>query len=67
MSYVPNGIDVLRKSGRIIQEGAENIDLNAETIVGKNTFHSMPRVVFQYQNESSNTHMSSIKVKRRLE
>ena len=67
MFYVLNGIDLFRKGSRIIQEGAENIDLNAETIDGKNTFHSMARVVFQYQNESSNAHMSSIKVKRGLE
>ena len=62
MSYVPYGIALFRKGGRIIQEGAENINLNAETIDGK-----IARVVFQYQNESSNAHMSSIKDKRGIE
>ena len=29
--------------GGLIQEGADNIDLNTETIDGKDTFHSMAR------------------------
>jgi hypothetical protein len=33
--------------GDFIQEGADNIDLNTETIDGKNTMHSMARAVFQ--------------------
>ena len=32
-----------KKAGGLIQEGANNIDLNTETIDGKDTFHSMAR------------------------
>jgi hypothetical protein len=31
----------------LIQEGADNVDINTETIDGKDTFHSMARAVFQ--------------------
>ena len=31
----------------LIQEGTENVDINAETIDGKDTFHAMARAVFQ--------------------
>ena len=33
----------------LIHEGDDNVDINAETIDGKNTFHSMARVIFQNQ------------------
>ena len=61
MSYVPNGIALFRKGGRIIQEGAENIDLNAETIDGK--IHFTPCLELYFSVKA----MSSIKVKRELE
>jgi hypothetical protein len=35
------------KGGHLIQEGSYNIDINAETVDGKNTFHSLARAVFQ--------------------
>lgn len=37
--------------GKCIHEGADNIDINCETIDGKNTFHAMARVVFQQQQK----------------
>lgn len=55
MSYVPNGIDLFRKGGRTLQEGAENIDLNAETIDGKNTFHSMVELYFSSKTNHRTT------------
>ena len=39
--------------GHLIHEGEDNIDINAETIAGKNTFHSMARVVFQERSTGS--------------
>lgn len=47
--YVPNGLIDRQHGGLLIQEGADNIDINCETIDGKGTFHSMARVVFQDQ------------------
>jgi hypothetical protein len=38
-----------------IQEGADNIDLNTETIDGKNTMHSMARAVFQVVQDHTPT------------
>ena len=46
-SYIPNGITLINSGGYLVQEGADNIDLNTETIDGKDTFHSMAKVVFQ--------------------
>jgi hypothetical protein len=48
--YVPNGIIHVEAGGCLIHEGDYNIDINAETIDGKNTFHSMARVEFQQQS-----------------
>ncbi|MES9879249.1 MAG: hypothetical protein ABW185_00005 [Sedimenticola sp.] len=48
-AYVPCGIIPIDSGGSLIQEGDDNIDINAETIDGKNTFHSMARAVFQHQ------------------
>jgi hypothetical protein len=45
--YVPDGIIPMHQGGGLIQEGADNIDINTETVDGKNTFHSMARAVFQ--------------------
>lgn len=45
--YVPSGIIARSAGGRFIQEGDDNIDINTETIDGKNTYHSMGRVLFQ--------------------
>jgi hypothetical protein len=36
----------MHQGGGLIQEGADNIDINTETVDGKNTFHSMARAVF---------------------
>ena len=45
--YIPNGIVACADGGHLIHEGEDNIAINAETIDGKNTFHSMAKVVFQ--------------------
>ena len=45
--YIPTGIRAITHGGHLIQEGSENIDNNAETVDGKNTFHSRARAVFQ--------------------
>jgi hypothetical protein len=45
--FIPNGICLKISGGGFIQEGSDNVDLNTETIDGKNTFHSMARAVFQ--------------------
>ena len=44
--YTPNGIVACADDGHLIHEGEDNIDINAETIDGKTTFHSKARVVF---------------------
>jgi hypothetical protein len=45
--YVPDGIVPVCQGGCLIQEGADNIDINTEIIDGKDTFHYMARAVFQ--------------------
>jgi hypothetical protein len=45
--YVPDGIVPVCQGGCLIQEGADNIDINTETIDGNDTFHSMARAVLQ--------------------
>ena len=47
--YIPSGIFPINEGGCMVQEGDDNIDINCETIDGKNTFHSMARVIFQQQ------------------
>jgi hypothetical protein len=37
----------VQEGGGLIQEGADNIDLNTKTIDGKDAFHSMAHAVFQ--------------------
>jgi hypothetical protein len=44
--YVPDGIVPVCQGGCLIQEGADNIYINTETIDGKDTFHFMARAVF---------------------
>ena len=39
--YIPSGIRPITQDGHLIQEGSYNIDINAETVDGKNTFHSL--------------------------
>jgi hypothetical protein len=39
VSCIPYGISPKTLGGDFIQEGADNIDLNTETIDGKNTMH----------------------------
>jgi len=62
--YVPDGITPLSEGGCLIQEGADNIDLNTETIDGKNTFHSMARAVFQTSNSSVESCLRQLRVQR---
>ena len=40
----------MHQGGGLIQEGADNIDINTETVDGKNTFHSMAMAVFQIRH-----------------
>jgi hypothetical protein len=40
----------MHQGGGLIQEGTDNIDINTETVDGKNTFHSMARAVFQIRH-----------------
>ena len=48
--YIPGGILPISEGGHLIQEGSDNIDLNTETLDGKNTFHSLARDVFQIKS-----------------
>ena len=45
--YIPSSIIHTNERGSFISEGDDNVDLNVETVNGKNSFHSMARVVFQ--------------------
>ena len=45
--YVPPEIRSCTDGGSFIHEGNDNIDINAETSDGKNTFHAKARVDFQ--------------------
>ena len=38
--YIPTGIIARKEGGNLIHEGDDNIDINAETIDVKNTFHA---------------------------
>jgi hypothetical protein len=38
----------MHQGGDLIQEGADNIDINTETVDGKNTFHSI--AIFQIRH-----------------
>jgi hypothetical protein len=59
--YIPSGVVSVAAGGSIIQEGADNIDINCETIDGKNTMHSMARIVFQ-QEPAAHTVRERIRV-----
>ena len=60
-----NGICPQMLGGGFIQGWSENVDLNTELIDGKNTFHSMARVVFQVDDKpTSLTQMATVKMKR---
>ena len=43
---MPDGIMHISDGRQAIHEGDDNVDINAETTDGKNTFHSMARVLF---------------------
>jgi hypothetical protein len=63
--YVPNGIIPIASGCCLVQEGSDNIDINTETVDGKDTFHSMARAVFQVQFEGTDVaYVDHIKVKR---
>ena len=47
--YIPPEIIPRTEGGTLIQEGDDNIDINVETVDGKNRYHSMARVLFQEQ------------------
>lgn len=47
--YVRSGLINRENGGKFIQEGDDNVDINTQTIDGKNTYHAMARVIFQVQ------------------
>ena len=47
--YAPSGLIKKDEGGEMVWEGSDNVDINTLTIDGKNTYHSMARVKFQYQ------------------
>jgi hypothetical protein len=51
-----------KKAGLI--QGADNIDLNTETIDGKDTFHSMTHAVFQTCRSHDDSCLRQLKVRR---
>ena len=53
--YVPYRIMHVSYGGQSINEGDDNIDINAETIDMKNTFHSMARVFLRNQQVNEQT------------
>ena len=48
--YTPTDIVPKKDGGSLIHEGDDNTDLTVNTIDGKNSFHSMARVIFQKHN-----------------
>jgi imidazole glycerol phosphate synthase subunit HisF len=44
-TYVPNGILPFNESFALIQEGADNVDINTETIDEKDTFHRWQELI----------------------
>ena len=61
-AYIPPGlISREEETSCIIHEGNDNIDINVETVDGKNTYHSMARVVFQDQPASRPTTHQRVK------
>jgi hypothetical protein len=61
--HVPDGIIPIREGRGLIQDGADNIDINTETIDGKNTFHSMARAVFQIRHYTVEPNSNQKKIK----
>lgn len=51
--YIPRGLVPRDAGSSLIQEGADNIDIDCQTLDGKGTFHCMARVVFQRQSVKS--------------
>jgi len=47
--YIPSGFRPITQGGHLIQEGSDNNDINAETVAGKNTSHSLARAVFHFK------------------
>ena len=63
VSCIPYRTNPKTLGGDFIQEGADNIDLNTETIDGKTTMHSMARAVFQVvQDHTPTSEISSTKL-----
>jgi hypothetical protein len=60
-SYLSRGIISTNGETNLIQEGADNVDINTETIDGKDTFHSMARTVFLVQTSSDRPTVGPIK------
>lgn len=53
-AYIPTGLILANEGGKLIQEGDDNLDINTQTVDGKNTFHVMARVLFQIQTKNNN-------------
>jgi hypothetical protein len=62
--YVPDGIVPVCQGGCLIQEGADKININTETIDGKDTFHSMARAVFQACPSPIDSCMRQVSIKK---
>ena len=45
--YIPSSMDITTVDCSLVQEGDVNVDINCQTIDGKNTLHAMARVLFQ--------------------
>ena len=63
-AFAPDGIISVQEDGGLIQEGADNIDLNTETIDDKDTFHSMAHAVFQTCRSHDDSCLRQLKVRR---
>ena len=62
--YVPNGIIPIASGGCLVQEGSDNIDINTETVDGKDTFIPWLGLFFQVQSEGTDVaSVDHIKVK----
>jgi hypothetical protein len=57
----------MHQGGGLIQEGVDKIDINTETVDGKNTFHSMAMAVFQIRHYAVDPNISQSKKKRSQE
>ncbi|KAJ8684779.1 hypothetical protein QAD02_020572 [Eretmocerus hayati] len=59
-TYSPSNIVSRDEGGSLVQEADDNVDINAETIDGKNTYHGMARVLFQRQFRQSGANFFKI-------